>query len=561
MTHRPWLSSVPRLQHLVLWPLVAFVVGFTIITQLPPRIFNYHDDFEKYFGHSVRMLETGTLFGSPLSALGMETLGGQAVLHGVVSNHFPLEYINGVDAVFGLFLCLTLVMSMVPRASWGLPASVVALMAVFAINPQYVNVSALYLTSALTLAVFILSIPAWDEPVLIGNPPPLPSPMLLGITYAAMLALKSTNAIFPAVHGPLLTIGVLMAGAGWKQSLLWACKTAGCLIVFLSPWLLLHLPHYLASGSGGAPVPPPHVAFAKETIDLLDPTQLFYGGSYAHYTLLAGVALLSAWGLLLWRRPLGRFDSRQRLVPLLVAATTVAGVYVILVPWLGPLGYGHGSHLRYAIPFLIAGAPGLLALSLLHRACAPGKLYRPSLAGVPALLLGLVVVGCFLPGAIERMRLAWNAGTTLAWLRQRPAEGIVAYCDDVQRGNVSARLRIAQQKIPPGASVMVWVMAPYHLDYRRNLILDAEPAGIATPWARFPECQYLIIEYRGPVVRLRQEFESRLRLDARRERANGWRCLAFLDMVQRLIGNSEVLANDGGIAVLKRKGELREEPF
>lgn len=48
--------------------LIAAIMVFTVKTQLPPRVFNWHDDFEKYFAHSVRMLETGTLFGSPLNA-------------------------------------------------------------------------------------------------------------------------------------------------------------------------------------------------------------------------------------------------------------------------------------------------------------------------------------------------------------------------------------------------------------------------------------------------------------------------------------------------------------
>ena len=93
---------------------VALILSLTAATQLSPDVFNPHDDFEKYFAFPVRMLQTGTLSGSTLNALGSETLGAGAVLHAVVLNHFPVQYINGVDAVFGLFLCLLLPVGMFP---------------------------------------------------------------------------------------------------------------------------------------------------------------------------------------------------------------------------------------------------------------------------------------------------------------------------------------------------------------------------------------------------------------------------------------------------------------
>ena len=61
---------------------------FTIATQLPPSIYNFHDDYQKYFAYPVRMVETGTVFGSPLSAMGLQTLGAQAFLDGFVVGVF-----------------------------------------------------------------------------------------------------------------------------------------------------------------------------------------------------------------------------------------------------------------------------------------------------------------------------------------------------------------------------------------------------------------------------------------------------------------------------------------
>ena len=58
--------------------LSVLICVVTASTLVPPWAFNYHDDYQKYFAHAARMLETGSLSGSSGSALGFETLGGQA---------------------------------------------------------------------------------------------------------------------------------------------------------------------------------------------------------------------------------------------------------------------------------------------------------------------------------------------------------------------------------------------------------------------------------------------------------------------------------------------------
>ena len=38
--------------------LIAAIIIFTIVTQLPPGVYNFHDDFQKYFAYAERMLQT-----------------------------------------------------------------------------------------------------------------------------------------------------------------------------------------------------------------------------------------------------------------------------------------------------------------------------------------------------------------------------------------------------------------------------------------------------------------------------------------------------------------------
>jgi hypothetical protein len=79
--------------------LILAVAIFTIVTQLPPDVYNFHDDLQKYFAYCVRMLETGTVFGSPLSSIGVQTLGAKAFLDGFIASWLPVTYLNGVDAL------------------------------------------------------------------------------------------------------------------------------------------------------------------------------------------------------------------------------------------------------------------------------------------------------------------------------------------------------------------------------------------------------------------------------------------------------------------------------
>src|SRR5205814_419751 len=107
---------------------------------------------------SVRMIETGTLFGSHLNALGAEGLGGQPFLQGFIVSFLPLGFINGADSVFCFFLCLLLAGSVGFSRPAVQIAALVATVLVFVIDPQYVNVSSLYSTAAIVSTLTIIGV-------------------------------------------------------------------------------------------------------------------------------------------------------------------------------------------------------------------------------------------------------------------------------------------------------------------------------------------------------------------------------------------------------------------
>jgi len=150
-----YLSRDYLLRFLPAFIVILIVFIFVASTISSPQAFNFHDDLEKYLSHPIRMLATGTLAGSAFNALGSETFGGQAFLHGFAVAHWPLGYVNTIDSVFAFVLCLMMLLSVALRARlpfWLIP--LVVTVPIF-INPQYVNISSIYTAILLILLLFL----------------------------------------------------------------------------------------------------------------------------------------------------------------------------------------------------------------------------------------------------------------------------------------------------------------------------------------------------------------------------------------------------------------------
>jgi len=529
--------------------LIAAIMYFTVQTQLRPKVFNWHDDFEKYFAHPVRMLQTGTLFGSPLSALGSETLGGQAVLHGIVLNHFPIPYINGVDAVFGLLLCLLLSVSMFPPRIAFLPMSLVSMLVVFFIYPQYVNVSALYIGSAFTMASILLTASVQYEN---GEAENLPPPVLLGLIYAALVAVKSIFIVFPLLHMSFFIVALAVCGAAIRRLVRWSTSTVISTSLFLLPWILLHLPHYILSSF--AKTPPGTIGPYDEHLNLLSSEPHPYGASFAHYTFIVMAIAICVFGVILCGRKERIRSRRTALAGLAASGACIVAAYLLIVA-LSPMLLGYEHSLRYAIPFLIAGAPIILSLAYLW-AIRDNSFVFKLFFGTTTLLLGVIIIVSFSKSLKNRIHQAYESGSAiLAFSDLSTNYKYIKYNEEVLHGNTKSRIIAAQKQIPPGQAVVIWVSTPFYLDYKRNVIFDVEPAGIANPWAYMPEADYFLIEYRGLAVRPFEHYLETIIEPGRREQYIGQKCIAFLQSLETIKQNSDELYNDGKIVVFKKHGK------
>lgn len=527
----------------LLMAIALSVLVFTVATQLPPALYNFGDDLQKYFAHPIRMLDTGTLFGSPLSAMASESLGGMAFLHGFVAAYFPLIYLNGVDSALGLFLCLLLIAGFAWQRPPLMPFAAIAMATLFAINPQYVNVSALYMGSALILAAIFLSADP-DE----GGAPP--SPLALGLIYAALAALKPTFLVFAGLHGLFMIIAAIRTEGGARAGLTWGASLVGWSLLFFAPWIALHGPHFVTAWINPVAGAEDKAPVVIGLIDLFATRKLFYGATLAHYS---GAMVIMVLGVVaVWRHLGDRKDqSMRRSAAAFVAmalACLIGYLFILLVA--GPLLAGYGTALRYFIPVIIAALPAALCLSGLHLAGREPR--RVSVAlGVLPLAAGLAVTAAFLPSLSARIDQATTTGSIHAYTKLATSERYLQDNRRVLSSEMRQRIRAIQERVPEGETILAWINAPFTLDYARNPVIDVDIAGLTTPWARLGGARYAIWEYRGYGVRTPRQYARMARGKGVHQRAMARRSFPLARYLQEQSQTAELLHNDGTIALFR----------
>lgn len=544
-----WRSAWPRsraerIHRLVWFGLVAGIMGYTLSTQLEPTLFNQHDDLQKYFAHAARMVQTGTLFGSPLNALGSETLGGQAFLQGFVVGWSSLIDINAVDA--GLCLLLTLLVAggiALGRPSIA-PAALLNLLLVWAIDPLYVSVTALYSGAALISGLTVLSLDPREYAVDVRDAPPAAA---IGLCYAALVALKMTLALFVAVHG--LAMLAAMMTTGRRRDAFWhGLKTAAWALAFLGPWIALYAPYYQTALTAPvhSQVAPP--ALPPEPFNPLSTQTLLYGESYAQYSFLI-LVLIAYGGMALW---LGRAASPAATRRLAAICAGLAAGYVAMLLVAGPLLAGRETALRHFVPLLIGTVPVLASLGALLAASPQGRASR--LASLLTIGLAIASLAWFAPNAVQRARLLADNGTMLAYLASAPPTAIEHAIDFetvALYGDRSQELAELQRRVPAGAPLLVWNATPFLLDFARNPIIDVDLAGFGTPWSRVPPLSYVLWQYRGVGVRQPANYQEQMRGPGRRDSylaARGDRVAAYL---ASLLPRAQILFSDGQTVLFK----------
>jgi hypothetical protein len=552
--------------------LIVFV--FVAYTVSSPQTFNVHDDLEKYLSHPIRMLATGTVKGSHFSALGSETLGGQAFLHGFALAHWPLGYVNTVDTVIAFLLCLMSVLSGSIRKElpfWYIP--LVVLVPIF-INPQYVNISSLYTASAMIIFLFL---GVWihfeeDKDTLLS----WPSLAFLGLSYAALIALKTFYLLVVIIHFVLVFLGIICVSHSFKNAIKWAIRTAFSTLLFSSPWILVYYSNWITwlSNISGPQAYLSDSGFARQTaaaINLLSSEKLFFGfgTTFAHYTATMIVVTLCCLSLLVYKAAIQPTHTTRKVMGFAACATAPI-LYVVNIFMLAPLLTGPSNGLRYLCPIIIAAVP----CSLIIAASAVSESMRlkktkSQFSKIPLLIFALFAVGLaviFYESLAERARQAYQFGSTLSFSELARDPLYLDYNKYAFSPDAKKDIQKAQLVVPEGRNLVAWTPLAMHLNYRRNRILDIDPAGLANPWLGFPfgrqvgegvkyfinlDAHYVLWQYSSLAVRPEQALLEWAASPYARSHTIGARTYQFVNTLKDMARDSQIFYNNGSIVVIQ----------
>jgi hypothetical protein len=552
--------------------LVVFI--FLAYTVASPLTFNVHDDFEKYLSHPVKMLATGTVKGSLFSALGSETLGGQAFLQGFALAHWPLGYVNTVDTVFAFLLCLMSVLSVSMRRElpfWYIP--LVVLVPIF-INPQYVNISSLYTASAMIIFLFLS---VWmhseeDKDTVLS----WSYLAFLGLSYAALIALKTFYLLVVITHFVLVFLGIIWVSHSLKNAIKWAMGTAFSTLLFSSPWILVYYSNWITwlSNISSPQAYLSDSGFPRQTavaIHLLSTEKLFFGfgTTFAHYTATMIVVTLCCISLFVYKTTIQPTHTTRKVMGFAACATAPI-LYVVNIFMFAPLLTGPSNGLRYLCPLIIAAVPCslIIAASTVSESMRQKKT-KSQFSKIPLLMFVLFAVGLaviFYESLAERARQAYQFGSTLSFSELARDPLYLDYNQYALSSDAKKDIQEAQLVVPEGRTLVAWTPLAMHLDYRRNRILDIDPAGLANPWLGFPfgrqvgegvkyfinlDAHYVLWQYSSLAVRPEQALLEWATSPYGRSHTIGVRTYQFVNTLRGMAKNSHILYNNGSIVVIQ----------
>ncbi len=515
-----WLEAAKSAVPIIL---ALIAGGGACLTLMPTTLFNAGDDFHTYAPRVVRMVQTGSVGGNPFDASGLDSLGSQSFFHGFFLQESSVELLNGFDAI----ACFAIVLLLVAEGSlrWRLPWAVgtMGVICVMAINPQYVNISPLY-SGVLLVAGLIACGAMLGKPLSTGgSKPAFRSVLTLALLASTLVTLKVTLAFFTVCYllffWAILIVQSPQPLIVLKRALVSACWCG----VFILPWGLVHLPILLQAKrlglefSPGATVGAKYPSMAAHDIaGLFSFKPLFYGNSTLAFHLLVVVCLLIALGGLWSWRHHSASARRAGLSSVVAAGFSVPVIYFLYADL-----FTAETGIRYSCPILIGVvAMGGVCCVSFCRASTSRQGYQRGIL-LSRILLGGVIL-TFATNFWFRVRRSIEDRTLLSFPLTQPYIDLMKDMVSVEEMNYA---RTIQTKMESGAGALVWMVAPFHLNFRRNRLFLVSESGLTSPALHFPAgvslerlndylrmwgIRYVLIETTGGAVREEEDLRELL---------------------------------------------------
>jgi len=172
----------------------------------------------------------------------------------------------------------------------------------------------------------------------------------------------------------------------------------------------------------------------------------------------------------------------------------------------------------------------------------------------------------FYASLAERARQAFQFGSTLSFSELAKDPLYLAYNKYAFSSEAKKDIQEAQLVVPGDRNLAAWTPLAMHLDYRRNRILDVDPAGLASPWLEFPfgrqvgegvkyfinlDAHYVLWQYSSPAVRPEQALLEWATSPYARSHTIGVRTYQFVKTLRGMARDSQILYNNGSIVVMQ----------
>ena len=362
----------------------------------------------------------------------------------------------------------------------------------------------------------------------------------------------------------------------FKNAIKWAIKTAFSTLLFSSPWILVYHSNWITwlSNIGGPQAYLSDSGFTRQTavaINLLSSEKLFFGfgTTFAHYTATIIVVTLCCLSLFVYKAAMQPTHTNRKVMGFAACATAPI-LYVVNIFMLAPLLTGPSNGLRYLCPIIIAAVPCslIIAASTVSESMRQKKT-KNQFSKIPLLMFALFAVGLvviFYASLTERARQAYQFGSTLSFSELARDPLYRDYNKYALSPDAKKDIEEAQLVVPDGRNLVAWTPLAMHLDYRRNRILDIDPAGLANPWLGFPfgrqvgeggkyfinlDAQYVLWQYSSLAVRPEQALLEWAASPYGRSHTIGVRTYQFVNTLRGMARNSQILYNNGSIVVIQ----------
>lgn len=429
---------------------------------------NPFDDDLAYYPFAKALLQTGTLI-DPFSFRRMSTLGGQALFHAALLIRIPIAHLNVFDRGMSILIAVGLLASHRPgRRAVPLLARVAAICVLLLLPSGAINSASSYSGLALFLAFFQSLELLPDEPAtswISASRRVLP----LALSGAALCTLRQNYQLTVVLFG--VASWSLLALRRWRiersrvlvEPAAWAALTT----VLVAPWLVIL---YRSSHTFLFPLVRGTLrAGVGVTASSLSPLSLvrFFADVWLHPDPLHTLPLFLLVGVFIpgqsARRTLG--------------AQWIAG-FLSLVVLVVSFSLSNATDLaRYDFAFFAASA-----LLTWQHATRPGAT-RTMRALLPAVLLGFALFSPLFE-VENQARTRKLLATRLRDLDEMLRRNVAPQRDeDTPMGRTYARLQAA---VPERAPLLVMLDQPYHLDFRRNPVLNLDMPGLASPAPGIP---------------------------------------------------------------------------